>query len=170
MRPKDLTEDINKLISNSTQMITYSPTTEEDMEYLDEYTWFISDLLTEFRNDRVYVTDMPVVNICHPEWWRRFRVDLDPDLIDTPTHHQVALNHQLMYTFERLRHFIRQELSLNREVFIYSITPFRHTDADGEIRYRPSIRWVRLPLEIWYNEIPTKGSFKMMKLIKKHKM
>lgn len=170
MRPKELTEDINKLISNSTQQITYSPTVEEDMEYLDEYVWFISELLTEFRNDRVYVTDMPVANIFHPDGLRRLVVDLDPNLIDTPINHQVVLNHQLMYTFERLRHFIRQELSLNREVFIYSITPFRHTDTDGEIRYRPSIRWVRLPLEMWYNEIPTKGSFKIMKLIKKHKM
>ena len=143
---------------------------EEDIEYLDEYTWFISELLTEFRYDRVYVMDMPVANICHPEGWRRFHINLDSDLVDTPMYHQVAANHQLMYTFERLRHFIRQELSLNREVFIYSITPFRHTDADGEIRYRPSIRWVRLPLEMWYNEVPTEGSFKIMKLIKKHKM
>ena len=170
MRPKNLTEDINKLVNNSTQQITYSPTMEEDIEYLDEYTWFISELLTEFRYDRVYVMDMPVANICHPEGWRRFHINLDSDLVDTPMYHQVAANHQLMYTFERLRHFIRQELSLNREVFIYSITPFRHTDADGEIRYRPSIRWVRLPLEMWYNEVPTEGSFKIMKLIKKHKM
>jgi hypothetical protein len=169
LRPKDLTEDINKLISNSTQQITYSPTMEEDIEYLGEYTWFISELLTEFRDDKVYVMDMHVANICHPEGWRRFHINLDSDLVDTPMYHQVLANHQLMYTFERLRYFIRQELSLNREVFIYSITPFRHTDVDGEIRYRPSIRWVRLPLEMWYNDLSS-DPFMVIKKIKKHEL
>ena len=84
MRPKDLTTDITRLINNLTQSMTYSPDMEEQLEYLDEYAEFISELLTEFRDDRVYVTDMPVARILHPEGWRRHLLDLDPDLVDTP--------------------------------------------------------------------------------------
>ena len=143
---------------------------EEDVEYLDEYAEFISELLTQFRNDRVYVIDLPVARPTHPEGLRRFAIDLDPSLVDTPTDITIHVKTQLMYTFERLRHFIRQELSLNREIFIYTISPFRHTDVDGEIRYRPSIRWSMLPLDMWYNEIPYTDPFRVIKTIKKHKM
>ena len=170
MRPKNLTEDITRLTYNSTQQITYSPTMEEDIERLDEYVDFISELLTEFRNDRVYVTDLPTVLIHHPEGWRRLYADLDPNLADTPINHSIVHSTQLMYTFERIRHFISQELSLNREVFIYNIFPFRHMDADGEVRYRPAMRWSRLPLEIWYNDVPPTDPFRVIKMIKKHKM
>lgn len=172
MRPKDFTEDITQLINNVTQQISYSPTMEEDVEYLDEYVEFISELLTEFRNDRVYVTDSPVANIPHPEGLRRFVVEphLNPNLRNTEINHTIIHKSQLMYTFGRLRYFIRQELSLNREIFIYTISPFRHTDVDGEIRYRPIIRWSRLPLEMWYNEIPYTDPFGAIKMIKKHEM
>ena len=106
MRPKKLTEDITRLTYNSTQQITYSPTMEEDIERLDEYVDFISELLTEFRNDRVYVTELPVARIHHPEGWRRLYADLDPNLADTPINHSIVHGTQLMYTFERIRHFI----------------------------------------------------------------
>jgi len=170
LRPKNLTEDINKLVNNLTQQITYSQHMEEDLEYLDEYVEFISDFLIEFRNDRVYVTDMPVARVCHPEGWRRFHVDLDPNLVDTPMYHQFSHNTQYMHSFERLKLVVRQELSLNREVFIYNIYPFRHMDADGEIRYRPVIRWTRLPLEMWYNNVPSTNPFMVIKKIKKHEL
>ena len=170
MRPKNYIEDITTLTNALTHSMTYSQHMEEQLEYLDEYAEFISELLTEFRNDRVYVTDLPTALIHHPEGWRRLYADLDPNLADTPINHSIVHSTQLMYTFERIRHFISQELSLNREVFIYNIFPFRHMDADGEVRYRPSIRWCRLPLEIWYNEIPSTDPFRVIKTIKKHKM
>ena len=50
MRPKNLTEDITRLTYNSTQQITYSPTMEEDIERLDEYVDFISELLTDIKS------------------------------------------------------------------------------------------------------------------------
>ena len=143
---------------------------EEDIERLDEYVDFISELLTEFRNDRVYVIPLPSLLISHPEGLRRFMVDPDPDLVGTPTNRTVSSQTQYMNTFERLKLSIRRELSLNREVFIYNILPCRHMDSDGEIRYRPIIRWSRVPLEIWYNDVPPTDPFRVIKTIKKHKM
>ena len=169
MRPKNLTEDITTLTNNLTQIMTYSQDMEEQLEYLDEYAAFISEFLTEFRNDRVYVTDMPVVRITHPEGMRRFTVDLDPNLVDTPYEKIVSHMSQYMHNFERLKEVVRQELSLNREVFIYSIYPFRHMDTDGEIRYRPIIRWSKLPLEIWYNDLSL-DPLMIIKKIKKHEL
>ena len=169
MRPKDLTEDITRLINNLTQSMTYSQDMEEQLEYLDEYAEFISELLTEFRDDRVYVTDMPVARILHPEGVRRLMVDLDPNLVDTPYDRTVHHMSQYMHSFERLKEVVRMELNLNREVFIYNIYPFRHMDADGEIRYRPIIRWSKLPMEIWYNDLSS-DPFMVIKKIKKHEM
>lgn len=172
MRPKNLTEDTTRLIYNSTQQITYSPTKEEDIEHIDEYEEFISELLTEFRNDRVYVLDMPVASIYHPEGTRRLVVEtyLDPNLVDTPINHTISVSTQLMYSFERLKLDIRQELSLNREVFIYAIAPFRYMLPNGEIEYRPAMRWSRLPLEMWYNDVPSTDPFMIIKKIKKHEL
>ena len=169
MRPKDLTTDITRLINNLTQSLTYSQHMEEQLEYLDEYAAFISELLTEFRDDRVYVTDMPVARILHPEGVRRLMVDLDPNLVDTPYDRTVHHMTQYMYSFERLKLNVRRELDLNREVFIYNIYPSRHMDADGEIRYRPIIRWSKLPMEIWYNDLSS-DPFMIIKKIKKHEL
>jgi hypothetical protein len=170
MRPKDLTTDITTLTNNLRNYLSYSTDKEEQLEYLDEYTEFISELLTEFRNDRVYVTGLPVARILHPEGMRRYLLDLPPNLVDTPYDRTVHHMTQYMHSFERLKEVVRMELDLNREVFIYNIYPFRRMDADGEIRYRPIIRWSKLPMEIWYNEIPTEGSFKIIKKIKKHEL
>ena len=169
MRPKNLTEDITTLINNLTHSMTYYQDMEEQLEYLDEYAAFISELLTEFRNDRVYVTELPVTRIPHPEGSRRFMVDLDPNLVDTPINRTVSHISQFMHNFEILKYSVRRELSLNREVFIYNIYPLRHMDTDGEIRYRPTIRWGKLPLEIWYNDLSS-DPFMVIKRIKKHEM
>jgi len=61
-------------------------------------------------------------------------------------------------------------LNLNKEVFIYNILPYRHMDSDGEIRYRPVIRWCRLPLDMWYNDVPPTDPFMGLKMVKKHKL
>ena len=169
MRPKDLITDITTLTNTLTQSLTYSQHMEEQLEYLDEYAEFISELLTEFRDDRVYVTDMPVTRILHPEGARRFMVDLDPNLVDTPYDTMVHHMTQYMHSFETLKLNVRRELDLNREVFIYNIYPFRHMDADGEIRYRPIIRWSKLPMEIWYNDLSS-DPFMIIKKIKKHEL
>ena len=89
--------------------------------------------------------------------------------VQTPIHNRCEALCLLTRLFGRDQ-FVWMELDLNREVFIYNIYPFRHMDADGEIRYRPIIRWSKLPMEIWYNEIPTEGSFKIIKKIKKHEL
>jgi hypothetical protein len=170
MRPKDSTTDIIRLTNNLRNYLSYSTDKEEQLEYLDEYTEFISEFLTEFRNDRVYVTDMPVARIPHPEGWRRLMVDLDPNLVDTPYDRMVHHMTQYIHSFEVLKDSVIRELSLNREVFIYNIYPFRHMDADGEIRYRPIIRWSRLPLEMWYNDVPPTDPVMVIKKIKKHKL
>jgi len=169
MRSKDLITDITTLTNTLTQSLTYSQHMEEQLEYLDEYAEFISELLTEFRDDRVYVTDMPIALIPHPEGLRRFTVDLDPNLVDTPINRRVSHMTQYMHSFERLKEVVRMELSLNREVFIYNIYPFRHMDADGEIRYRPIMRWSKLPLEMWYNDLSS-DPFMVIKKIKKHEL
>ncbi len=145
---------------------------EEDIERIDEYVDSIYELLTEFRNDRVYVLDMPTACIYHPEGHRRLVVEtyLDPNLVDTPINHSIVVSTQLMYSFERLKLDIRRELSLNREVFIYTIAPFRYMLPNGEIEYRPAMRWSRLPLEIWYNDVPPTDPFRVIKMIKKHEM
>lgn len=170
MRPKNYIEDITTLTNTLTQSMTYSQDMEEQLEYIDEYAEFISEFLREFRNDRVYVTDMPVARIPHPEGWRRLMVDLDPNLVDTPYDRMVHHMTQYMHSFEVLKDSVIRELSLNREVFIYNIYPFRHMDADGEIRYRPIIRWSRLPLEMWYNDVPPTDPVMVIKKIKKHEM
>ncbi len=175
MRTKNYIEDIITLTNNLTQSMTYSqdifkPQVEEQLEYLNEYLGFISEFLTEFRNDRVYVTGLPVARIPHPEGWRRHVVDLDPNLVDTPINHNIVVSTQLMYSFERLKLGIRQVLSLNREVFIYAIAPFRYMSPNGEIEYRPAMRWSRLPLEIWYNDVPPTDPFRVIKMVKKHKL
>ena len=169
MRPKDLTTDITRLINNLTQYLSYSPDMEEQLEYLDEYAEFISDFLTEFRDDRVYVTDMPVARILHPEGVRRLMVDLPPNLVDTP--YDRTVHHMSLYmdSFETLKLNVRRELDLNREVFIFNIFPFRHMDSDGEIRYRPIVRWSKLPMEIWYNDLSS-DPFMIIKKIKKHEL
>jgi hypothetical protein len=169
MRPKDSTTDIIRLTNNLRNYLSYSTDKEEQLEYLDEYTEFISEFLTEFRNDRVYITDMPVARILHPEGARRLMVDLDPNLVDTPKEWFTTTMSQYMHNFERLKEVVRMELDLNREVFIYNIYPFRHMDADGEIRYRPIIRWSKLPMEIWYNDLSS-GPFMIIKKIKKHEL
>ncbi len=169
MRPKNYIEDITTLTNTLTQSMTYSQDMEEQLEYLDEYTDFISEFLREFRYNRVYVTPLPSMIITHPEGLRRMMVDLDPNLVDTPYNRTVLSQTQYMYSFERLKDSVIRELSLNREVFIYNIYPFRHMDADGEIRYRPIIRWSRLPLEIWYNDLSS-DPFMIIKMIKKHEM
>ena len=170
MRPKDLTTDITTLTNNLTQSMTYSQHMEEQLEYLDEYVEFISEFLTEFRDDRVYVTELPVARIPHPEGWRRLYVDLDPNLVDTPYDRTVHHMTQYMHSFERLKEVVRMELNLNREVFIYNIYPFRHMDSDGEIRYRPIIKWSKLPLELWYNDVTPTDPVMPIKKIKKHWM
>ena len=169
MRPKDLTTDITTLTNNLTQSLTYSQHMEEQLEYLDGYAEFISELLTEFRDDRVYVTELPVAIIHHPERVRRL-INLDPDLVDTPYDRMVHHMTQYMHSFERLKEVVRMELNLNREVFIYNIYPFRHMDSDGEIRYRPIIRWSKLPLELWYNDVTPTDPVMQIKKIKKHWM
>lgn len=160
MRLKNYTEDITRLINNSTQQITYSPTQEEDIEYLDEYGEFISELLTEFRNDRVYVIDLPVVRIPHP-------VGLEPHL-----DRRCYVGSQMMYSFERLKLDIIQELELNREVFIYAIAPSTSILVPtGERQHRPYMRWSKIPLEIWYNTPPPiKTKLEIPKTILKHKL
>ena len=170
MRPKDLTTDITTLTNNLTQSLTYSQHMEEQLEYLDGYAEFISEFLTEFRYDRVYVTELPLARIPHPEGWRRLYVDLDPNLVDTPYQKTVEHMTQYMHSFELLKDSVRRELGLNREVFIYNIYPFRHMDSDGEIRYRPVIKWSRIPMEIWYNDVPSTDPFRVIKMVKKHKM
>lgn len=170
MRPKNYIEDITTLTNALTHSMTYSQHMEEQLEYLDEYVDSISELLTEFRNDRVYVTELPMARIPHPEGWGRFMIDLDPNLVDTPYDKTVLHRTQYMHSFEILKDSVRRELSLNREVFIYNILPFRHMDSDGEIRYRPVIRWTRLPLEMWYNDVPPTDPFRVIKMIKKHKL
>ena len=169
MRPKNYIEDITTLTNNLIHSMTYYQDMEEQLEYLDEYAAFISELLTEFRNDRVYVTERPVTRIPHPEGSRRFMVDLDPNLVDTPINRTVSHMSEFMHNFEILKDSVRRELSLNREVFIYNIYPLRHMDTDGEIRYRPTIRWSKLPLEIWYNDLSS-DPFMVIKRIKKHEM
>ena len=170
MRPKDLTTDITRLTNNLRNYLSYSTDKEEQLEYLDEYTEFISEFLTEFRNDRVYVTELPVAIILHPEGTRRYLLDLPPNLVDTPYDRTVHHMTQYMHSFERLKEVVRMELNLNREVFIYNIYPFRHMDADGEIRYRPIIRWSKLPLELWYNNVTPTDPVMPIKMIKKHKL
>ena len=170
MRPKDLTTDITRLTNNLTQSLTYSQHMEEQLEYLDGYAEFISELLTEFRDDRVYVTELPVARIPHPEGVRRLMIDLDPNLADTPYDKMVSHMTQYMHSFELLKDSVRRELGLNREVFIYNIYPFRHMDSDGEIRYRPVIKWSRIPMEIWYNDVPSTDPFRVIKMVKKHKL
>lgn len=169
MRPKDLITDITTLTNNLTQSLTYSQHMEEQLEYLDEYVEFISEFLTEFRDDRVYVTELPVAIIHHPERVRRI-INLDPDLVDTPYDRMVHHMTQYMHNFERLKEVVRMELNLNREVFIYNIYPFRHMDSDGEIRYRPIIKWSKLPLELWYNDVTPTDPVMPIKKIKKHWM
>ena len=169
MRPKDLTTDITTLTNNLTQSLTYSQHMEEQLEYLDEYVEFISEFLTEFRDDRIYVTELPVAIIHHPERMRRL-INLDPDLVDTPYDRTVRHMTQYMHSFERLKEVVRMELNLNREVFIYNIYPFRHMDSDGEIRYRPIIKWSKLPLELWYNDVTPTDPVMPIKKIKKHWM
>lgn len=169
MRPKDLITDITTLTNNLRNYLSYSTDKEEQLEYLDEYTEFISEFLTEFRNDRVYVTGLPVTRILHPEGWRRYLLDPPPNLVDTPYDRTVHHMTQYMYSFERLKEVVRMELDLNREVFIYNIYPFRRMDSDGEIRYRPIIRWSKLPMEMWYNDLSS-DPFMGIKMIKKHKL
>ena len=143
---------------------------EEQLEYIDEYTEFISEFLTEFRNDRVYITSLPNFLINHPEGVRRFMIPLDPNLVDTPYNRTISTLLQYMHSFEILKDSVRRELDLNREVFIYNILPFRHMDSDGEIKYRPLIRWGMLPLEMWYNDVPPTDPFMVIKKIKKHEL
>lgn len=169
MRPKNYIEDITTLTNTLTQSMTYSQDMEKQLEYLDEYVEFISEFLTEFRYNRVYVTPLPHMRINHPET-RRFTIPLDPNLVGTPTNRTVASQTQCMGSFEVLKDSVRRELSLNREVFIYNILPFRHMDSDGEIRYRPVIRWGRLPLDMWYNNVPSTDPFTVIKMIKKHEL
>lgn len=169
MRPKDLTTDITRLTNNLRNYLTYFEHMEEGLEYLHDYEDFISELLTEFRDDRIYVTELPVAIIHHPERVRRL-INLDPDLVDTPYDRTVHHMTQYMHNFERLKEVVRMELNLNREVFIYNIYPFRHMDSDGEIRYRPIIRWSKLPLELWYNDVTPTDPVMPIKMIKKHWM
>lgn len=169
MRPKDLTTDITRLTNNLRNYLTYFEHMEEGLEYLHDYEDFISELLTEFRDDRIYVTEQPVAIIHHPERVRRL-INLDPDLVDTPYDRTVHHMTQYMHSFERLKEVVRMELNLNREVFIYNIYPFRHMDSDGEIRYRPIIRWSKLPLELWYNDVTPTDPVMPIKKIKKHWM
>lgn len=168
MRTKNYIEDITTLTNTLTQSMTYSQHMEEQLEYLDEYVEFISEFLREFRYNRVYVIPLPHTMINHPEGWRRLYVD--PNLVDTPYNRTIASQPQFMGSFEILKDSVRRELSLNREVFIYNIYPFRHMDSDGEIRYRPVIRWSRLPMEIWYNDVPSTDPFRVIKMVKKHQM
>ena len=170
MRTKNYIEDITTLTNTLTQSLTYSQHMEEQLEYIDEYTEFISEFLTEFRNDRVYITSLPNFLINHPEGVRRFMIPLDPNLVDTPYNRTISTLLQYMHSFEILKDSVRRELDLNREVFIYNILPFRHMDSDGEIKYRPLIRWGMLPLEMWYNDVPPTDPFMVIKKIKKHEL
>ena len=170
MRPKDLTTDITTLTNTLTDSLTYSQDTEGQLEYLDEYVEFISEFLTEFMDDRVYVIPLPNSIVSHPEGLRRLMVPLDPNLVGSQLNRTVSSQTQYMYSFELLKDSVRRELSLNREVFIYNILPFRHKDGDGEISYVPFIRWSRLPLEMWYNDVPPLDPVMAIKMIKKHKL
>lgn len=170
MRTKNYIEDIITLTNTLTQSMNYSQDMEEQLEYLNEYLGFISEFLTEFRNDRVYVLDMPTACISHPEGLRRHLVETPHNIVGTPYNRTIDSQTQFMHSFELLKDSVRRELSLNREVFIYNILPFRHMDSDGEIRYRPIIRWARLPLEMWYNDVPPTDPFMVLKMVKKHKL
>lgn len=179
MRNKNHIEDITTLTNTLTNTLTYSQEVsqmyntaymEEQLEYLDEYVEFISEFLTEFRYNRVYVTPLPHTMINHPDGWRRYLVETPRNLVGTPTNRTVASQNQFMGSFEILKDSVRRELSLNKEVFIYNILPYRHMDSDGEIRYRPLIRWCRLPLDMWYNDVPPTDPFMVIKMIKKHKL
>mgnify|MGYP003111368550 CR=1 FL=1 len=165
MRPKDYIEDITTLTNTLTESMTYSQDTE-----LDEYVDFISEFLTEFRNEKVYVTPLPCLVIQHPEGLRRHLIDTPHNLVDTPTDRTVVSEFHFMGSFETLKHSVIRELNLNKEVFIYNILPYRHMDSDGEIRYEPVMRWTRLPLEMWYNDVPPTDPINIIKMIKKHKL
>ncbi len=170
MRTKNYIEDIITLTNTLTQSMTYSQDMEEQLEYLNEYLGFISEFLTEFRYNRVYVIPLPHTMINHPEGLRRHLVETPHNLVGTPYDRTIASQTQFMHSFEVLKDSVRRELSLNREIFIYNILPFRHMDSDGEIRYRPLIRWARLPLEMWYNDVPPTDPFMVLKMVKKHKL
>ena len=179
MRPKNYIEDITMLTNTLTNPLTYSQEVsqmynmadmEEQLEYLDEYVEFISEFLTEFRNDKVYVIPLPHTVVPHPEGLRRLMTDLDPNLVGTPTTRTVHSATRYTHSFELLKDSVRRELSLDREVFIYNILPFRHMDSNGEISYVPLIRWGRLPLQMWYNDVPPTDPVMAIKMIKKHKL
>ena len=93
MRPKDLTTDITRLINNLNYHDLFYM--EEQLEYLDEYPEFISGLLTEFRDDRVYVTDIFCNKNTSPRGVEKIMVDLDPDLVDTP--YDRTVHHMTQY-------------------------------------------------------------------------
>jgi hypothetical protein len=146
-----LQEKIVKLTTNSFHNIDNNirqgeQITRENYETLREQ---IIGLLEYLENEKVYVLDLPGNIIPHPEARRRM---VDPELANTPTTKTLVVGTQNFNTFYDLVIKIMEDLSSNKEVFIYTIDTVRiFNPINFEPDYRYIVRYSTIDMDYWYN-------------------
>jgi hypothetical protein len=146
-----LQEKIVKLTTNSFHNIDNNirqgeQITRENYETLREQ---IIGLLEYLENEKVYVLDLPGNIIPHPEARRRM---VDPELANTPATKTLVVGTQNFNTFYDLVIKIMEDLSSNKEVFIYTIDTVRvFNPINFDHDYRYIVRYSTIDMDYWYN-------------------
>lgn len=144
-------EKVSKLVSNSFHNIDNNIRNGEQItrESYDQFREQIIALMEYFDGQKVYILDMPVSLIPHPEVRRRM---VDPELANTPINKTLLVNSQAFNNFYQLTEKISELLEQGREVFIYAIDIVRaFNPMDFEPTFRPIIRYNSINLDYWYN-------------------
>lgn len=150
---RDLTlqEKIAKLLSNSFHTIDNNIRNGEQFsrENYENFREQLIGLMEYFDGQKVYIVDLPVNLIPHPETRRRM---VDPELANTPINKTLLVNSQSFNSFYQLTEKISELLEQGREIFIYTIDIVRTFDPiNFDATFRPIIRYNSIELDYWYN-------------------
>jgi len=148
-----LQEKIDKLVTNSFHVINNNITHGEQFtrENYENFREKLLGLMEFFENEKVYVMDLPMGIIPHPEARRRM---VDPELINTPVSKSLSVIAEGFIDFYGLTQKITELLTQGREVFIYTIEIVRQFNPTSfEPTFRPIIRYNSIEMDYWYTQI-----------------
>ncbi len=147
-----LQEKIEKLVSNSFLILDQNITNGLEQITRDRYDSFreeIIALMEYFEHHKVYVVDLPIYIIPHPENRRR---RVDPELANTPETKTLAVNTWRFDNLYQLTEKFNQLLDENKEIFVHTIQTVQvFNPMNFEPTYKYMVRFGTIDLDYWFN-------------------
>lgn len=111
-----------------------------------------------FRDKKLYIIDLPVCNVLHPDGARRL---VDPNLRNVPSNITLNVNsHNFNDSYELVETF-SQLLNEEKEIFLYSLDYVTiYNPTNFEPTYRILARYASVDFNYWYTPIeePVNGN------------